>query len=542
MQIDVLICFKTTHPVVYMLNFVKQYRYWLAASSGIILFCSFPNVNFFPLAWVALVPLLVALEPAENWKSAFRLGYVAGFLFFAGLLLAIALLYPYANIFTTTLGYLLLVGYTALYLAVFAVLVHHLPWQSGILYPLGVAVIWVSLEWVRSWLLTGFPWGNIGYSQWKYLPGIQIASLTGVYGVSFVIVFFNAGIATMIRNRHEWRKELAAVIVVCVLTFSSLIYGYAVLSKSEKVEQESIKVAIVPGNIPQIEKWKSENFLKIFRKYINRTQKAAMDKPELVVWPETTLRGQVLSGEWQIHNNIFKQMHQQIGGIPMLIGATDPDKLGDLYNRVISVSSEGEIVGKYAKMHLVPFGEYVPLGDFLPNFIQFHPFEHGKTVNLLPIINVEKTETNDKQIEVGTSICFESAFPNHFRQFVKKGADVMGILTNDAWFAGTAFPELHLAMVPLRAVENRIAVFRCANGGYTCAVDRFGNIFTPLVTPQTDEEFLIANVPLSEGNLTFYTRFGDWFAILCVVLSVASLAVHRIVGHYSNTKLTNVDN
>ena len=156
------------------------------------------------------------------------------------------------------------------------------------------------------------------------------------------------------------------------------------------------------------------------------------------------------------------------------------------------------------------------------------------------MLNKQKLMTNKLKLE--HQFAFESAFPNHFRQFVKKGADVMGILTNDAWFAGTAFPELHLAMVPLRAVENRIAVFRCANGGYTCAVDRFGNIFTPLVTPQTDEEFLIANVPLSEGNLTFYTRFGDWFAILCVVLSVASLAVHRIVGHYSNTKLTSIDN
>ena len=120
---------------------MKRYRYWLAACSGIILFCSFPSVNFFPLAWIALIPLLVALESIENWKSAFSVGYVAGFLFFAGLLLAIILLYPYAHILTTTLGYLLLVGYTALYFAVFAVLVYQLPWQSGMLFPLAVAAI-----------------------------------------------------------------------------------------------------------------------------------------------------------------------------------------------------------------------------------------------------------------------------------------------------------------------------------------------------------------------------------------------------------------
>lgn len=525
----------------YILDFFKRYRYWFAASSGIILFCSFPSVNLFPLAWVAIVPLLIALEPVENWKSAFLVGYVAGFLFFAGLLIAIVLLYPYANIFATLLGYILLVGYTALYFAVFAVLVHQLPWQSGILFPLGVAAIWVSLEWVRSWLLTGFPWGNIGYSQWNYLPGIQIASLTGVYGISFVIVFFNAGIATLIRRRHEWRKELVAVIVSCLLAMICLIYGYAAIARSENTPQKSMKVAIIPGNISQIEKWKSENFPKIFARYINLTRKAAAQNPDVIVWPETTVRGQVLSGEWVNYNAHFKKVLREIGGIPMLIGATDPDAFGDLYNRVMSVSSEGEVLGKYAKMHLVPFGEYVPLADFLPNFVQFRPFEHGKTVNLLPITNVGTMQTNDEQIEVGTSICFESAFPNHFRQFVKKGADAMGILTNDAWFVGTAFPELHLAMAPLRAVENRIAVFRCANGGYSCVIDSFGQITTPFVTPQTDKEFLIADVALSEGKQTFYTRYGDWLPILCLMLSILCIA-YRVVIRYTNTEPKITDN
>jgi len=536
--------------VEYILDFLKRYRYWLAASSGIILFCSFPSVNLFPLAWVAIVLLLIALEPVENWKSAFLVGYVAGFLFFAGLLIAIVLLYPYANIFATLLGYILLVGYTALYFAVFAVLVHQLPWQSGILFPLGVAAIWVSLEWVRSWLLTGFPWGNIGYSQWKYLPGIQIASLTGVYGISFVIVFFNAGIATLIRRRHEWRKELVAVIVSCLLAMICLIYGYAAIARSENTPQKSMKVAIIPGNISQIEKWKSESIEKIIKKYLNLTRKVAVEKPDVIVWPETTVRGQVISGEWIVQvssnnfrrfHNLFKQTFGEIGGIPMLIGATDPDAFGDLYNRVMSVSSEGEILGKYAKMHLVPFGEYVPLADFLPNFVQFRPFEHGKTVNLLPITNVGTIQTNDEQIEVGTSICFESAFPSHFRQFVKKGADAMGILTNDAWFVGTAFPELHLAMAPLRAVENRIAVFRCANGGYSCVVDSFGRITTPFVTPQTDKEFLIADVALSEGKQTFYTRYGDWLPILCLVLSILCIA-YRVVIRYTNREPKITDN
>ena len=513
-----------------ILSFVKRYRYLLAASSGILLFCSFPSVNFFPIAWIGLVPLLIALDGVESWKMAFRLGYVAGFLFFAGLLIAIALLYPYANIFVTLLGYLLLVGYTALYFAVFSVLVYHLPWQSGVLFPFGVTVIWVCLEWVRGWLLTGFPWGNIGYSQWNYHAGIQIASIVGVYGVSFVIVFFNAGIATLIRRRQEFRKELVAVITPCLLAAVTLIYGYVVTGKSENIETQSIKFALVPGNIPQLDKWNAKKFPTIFMKYLNLTERAAKEQPDVVVWPETTVRGQVLSGEWTNYNKHFKQMLDRIGGIPMLIGATDPDSLGDLYNRVISVSSDGEIQGKYSKMQLVPFGEYVPLADFLPNFIQFYPFEHGKTHNLLPIIDIVDESTKNEIVQVGTSICFESSFPNHFRKFVREGADVMGILTNDAWFAGTALPELHLAMAPLRAVENRISVFRCANGGYTCAIDKYGRIYTSFVTPKTSDEFLIADVTLSDGKTTLYTRFGDWLPILCAIISL-SLIVYLVLNN-----------
>ena len=178
-------------------NSLKRHQHWmLAALSALLLFLSFPNANLFPFAWVALVPLFVAFRHAANGKSAFWIGYLTGFLFFGGLLTAIALLHPYANIFATMFGYLLLVGYTALYFGVFPVLMRIVPWRSGVLFPVAAAALWTALEWVRSWLMTGFPWGSIGYSQWNNLLGIQIASLVGVHGISFVIVLFNAGIAT----------------------------------------------------------------------------------------------------------------------------------------------------------------------------------------------------------------------------------------------------------------------------------------------------------------------------------------------------------
>ena len=165
-----------------------------------------------------MVPFFIALTRATGWKSAFWIGYVTGFLFFAGLLPAIALLYPYANIFATIIAYLLLVGYTGLYFAVFAALMKFVPVRSGVLFPLAAACIWTALEWVRSWMITGFPWGSIGYSQWNNLPGIQVASLFSVHGISFVIVLFNAGIATVLCNRNQWRQEIRALVLPVILT------------------------------------------------------------------------------------------------------------------------------------------------------------------------------------------------------------------------------------------------------------------------------------------------------------------------------------
>jgi len=526
------------------------------------------------------VPFFIALTRTTNWKSAFWIGYLTGFLFFAGLLPAIAFLYPYANIYATMVGYLLLVGYTGLYFAVFAALMKFVRVNSGILFPITCACIWTALEWVRSWMITGFPWGSVGYSQWNNLLGIQVASVIGVHGISFVIVLFNASIATVLCNRHKWRQEILATVLPLILMTLCFSYGVLQLRNAEPVNSapdantETLSVALIPGNIPQLEKWDRNQFPKILQRYINLTYKANQEHPDLIVWPETVIRNEALTGRWPRSYGKFSQMLRDTA-TPILIGTANRGKTDDaigkfsnsndktgepIYNRVLSISPDGKIHADYAKIHLVPFGEYVPLEhllpDFIPDFIMFEPFAHGKSVNLLPVFIVkDKTDPKNrvqtnltentelfkppetdlsegimnpprlsyKQIAVGASICFESVFPDEFRRPVQKGARVMGIFTNDAWFDGTAFPELHLSMAPFRAVENRIAVFRCANGGFTCVVDKFGRITTPLVTPDTTQETLVAPVPLrspTEQKQTFYTRYGDWFPILCAIICV----------------------
>ena len=527
-----------------------------------------------------MVPFFIAFTRATHWKSAFWIGYLTGFLFFAGLLPAIALLYPYADIFSTMIGYLLLVGYTGLYFGIFAALMKVVPVRSGILFPLAAACIWTALEWVRSWMITGFPWGSIGYSQWKNLLGIQVASIIGVHGISFVIVLFNAGIATLLSNRQQWRQEIRAVVLPIILTLLCFSYGALQLQDAEPIDSETnattetLNVALIPGNIPQLRKWNVNQFPAILQRYINLTSKASREAPDLIVWPETSIRSQALTGEWPIYYGRFSRMLRETA-IPILVGTANrgetdtaigkfsksTDKTSKpIYNRVLSISPDGQVHGVYAKMHLVPFGEYVPLAnllpDFIPNFIQFEPFAHGKTVNLLPVFIVkDNTETvkrtdglfrdpkmfvvkdkiDTRKVEIGASICFESVFPNEFRRPVQKGARVMGIFTNDAWFKGTAFPELHLSMAPFRAIENRIAVFRCANGGFTCIVDKFGRITTHTVTPKTTQEVLIAPVPLlssTEREQTLYTRYGDWFPILCTLVCVAWFSSQPIIRRW----------
>ncbi len=566
-------------------NLLKRHQHWLLAIlSALLLFLSFPNVNLYPFAWIAMVPLFIALAQTTNWKSAFWVGYLTGFLFFAGLLLAIALLYPYANIFATMAGYLLLVGYTGLYFAVFAALMKFVSVRSGILFPLAAAGIWTALEWVRSWLITGFPWGSIGYSQWNNLLSIQAASIVGVHGISFVIVLFNAGIATLLCNRQQWRQEIRAVVLPVILMFLCFGYGAFQLQDAEPLDRETnttvsadtetLNVALIPGNILQLRKWDVNQFPAILQSYINLTYKASRAAPDLIVWPETSIRSRALTGEWPRSYGRFSRMLREIS-MPIIVGTAnrgetdaaigkfskDIDKRSKpIYNRVLSIASDGKIQGDYAKMHLVPFGEYVPLEnllpDFIPDFIQFEPFAHGKTVNLLPVFIVKnkteplkrtdglfrdakvfvvKDKADTEKIEIGASICFESVFPDEFRRPVQKGARVMGIFTNDAWFKGTAFPELHLSMAPFRAIENRIAVFRCANGGFSCIVDKFGRIRMPMVAPNATQEVLIAPVSLlssTEREQTLYTRYGDWFPILCTLICVGWFGSQPVIRRW----------
>ena len=503
---------------------MKQYRHFiLAVLSGILLVLSHPSLSLFPLAWVGLAPLLFAVKSVSNAKSAFRIGYISGLTFFGGLLYWIILLYPFANIFVTVLGYVALVAYSALYFAIFAVFAHQLPRKSGAAFIFPAALFWTGLEWIRGWLLTGFPWGSMGYSQWNNHIVIQIASITGVHGVGFVLALSNAAVASLFLSRSNLRRGFKGVALPVGIAALTLVYGAVCLSESRH-STTSVKLGLVPGNVPQAEKWQSEHVPKILKRYIRLTEKANAANPDMIVLPETALHPQILSGRARGYGQRLLGLLKE-HEIYLLAGAPAQGGDGKYYNSVFLLSPAGEKLGSYSKMHLVPFGEYVPFSSALPNFIQFETFAPGKSINLLPIADV-------KDAKVGVAICFESVFPNLFRKFVAKGADIMGILTNDAWFVGTTAPAQHLSAAPFRAVENRVSVFRCANGGISCIIDPFGRIVSPTIAPSQPDGVLIEDVPLKnhqESGETLYTRYGDWFPILCLLVSLG------LIGHRNRT-------
>ncbi|MYE87723.1 apolipoprotein N-acyltransferase [Candidatus Poribacteria bacterium] len=520
---------------------IKRYQSWIfAALSGLLLILSFPSFNLYALGWISLIPLLIALQSTPNWKSAFLHGYLTGAIFFLGLVYWIALLYPFANIFLTTFACLLLAAYLALYFGIFSALLHGLPWKSGLPFIFIVPAIWIGLEWVCSWFLTGFPWGSMGYTQWNNLPAIQIASITGVHGVSFIIVLLNATITDILRSylaRKNQSNDLktsdatstkkslsrfthhASRIIPIAIVIACLVYGAQVLSKPVETTS-SVKIALAPGNVPQIEKWDRKYWPQIFERYMNLVKAADAEEPDLIILPETALRGEIFVLEGNVYLPKLKQILEE-QQIHLLTGLADYAAAPKIYNSVFLLSPTGEKLGSYSKIHLVPFGEYVPITRHLPNFIQLPSgFESGASIDLFPIPHTENRQ-------MGVVICFESVFPDLFRKFVKKGASVMGILTNDAWFDGTAAPEQHLAMTPLRAVENRVAVFRCANGGISCIIDAFGRIIAPPIQANDTENFLIGRIPLSHHGGTIYTRYGDWFPILCFLVSVLLIIYHH---------------
>src|SRR3989441_987272 len=495
-----------------------------ALLSAALLILSFPKFDLSPLAWIALVPLLLALE-GKTATRACLLAFVTGLGFFAGLFYWIWAVPGY-----NLLDELLLAVYLSPYIGL---------WGLGVTWirkrtQLGVALVapplWVTLEYVRSNLsFLSLPWMLLGHSQYLHPVLLQVTSVTGVYGLTFLIVLVNAAIAETAshvrqapsRPAPSWPAPPVSVAVALTLLIGTTLYGSLVLSRG--IEGERVAVGVIQGNVPQDWKWDASYAPTILSHYARLTRLAADQAPSLIVWPETAIPGDV-----QHHPELKRYVsHLAIDTkTHLFVGSSEQAKLGDrkptsgLYNSMFLFSPEGNIEGQYRKIALIPFGEYEPLRGI----VRWPKAIVASVGHFLP--GDQHVVFTTRGFTFGSIICWEIIFPDLFRQFVKRGAGFMVNATNEAWFHGTAVPYQLLAMSAFRAAENRVAIVRAANTGISAFIDPFGRITARLRGVNQKELFveggLNGAVTVSMGR-TFYTMHGDLFAWAQVALSCVML-------------------
>jgi len=493
----------------------------LAALSGVLLALSFPRFDLAPLAFVALIPLLVGLDGVPALQGTY-LGIIAGAVFsLMSIPWVVHTMTAYGGL-PLPVGILLLVAlslYLALYVGVFAFGVTRLSPEGGLGYLVGAATLWVGLEYLRTFLLTGFPWNLLGYTQYRSLSIIQIASITGVYGVSFLLVLVNAAVAlACLHVRRSARQALMPVLGVGVLLIGTVVFGMG-RRVSAEIPRREIRVSVVQGNIEQGIKWDPGFAGRTIAVYDRLTRRADREA-DLIVWPETAVPFFLREGGPLTRRVLDLAMDVQA---PLLVGS--PDRVSDAspryYNSAFLISPAGEIVQKYDKMHLVPFGEYVPLSSLLF-------FVHKMAAGIGDFSAGEAfTVFETPKGRFGVLICFETIFPDQVRRYVLAGADFLVNITNDAWFGDSAAPYQHLSMAALRAVENGVYLVRAANTGISALVAPSGQILE-----QSDlfvEAVLSATMAPRSGG-TFYTRRGDLFAWGSVLISLLLLASRRRAG------------
>ena len=483
----------------------------LVAGSAFALGLAFPRTDWDGVAWIALVPLLV-LVLGRPWRAAALWGWFFGTLHFAVLLRWLNFTFQTYSAIPWPLTYgppLLLSAYCGLYPALVAGSVAWLAARRSAAWGVAAApFLWVAGEWLRAHLMGGFPWGTLGYSQYLRLPVIQIAEIGGVHAVSFLIVAVNAALAGALVL--SWRKALSGLGLAGALVGATLWFGTARLH--EPLEPPEISVAIVQPSIDQPLKFDPNHARETLAIAFALTRQAAATRPALIVWPETATPS-LLRRDRELTAALAALARQ--AQAPLLVGSLDATDAAPprLRNSAFLVTERG-LASRYDKMHLVPFGEYVPLAGligFVRGWAEFiADLEPGARAAVFP----------GPPAPFGVVICYEGIFPDLVREFVRNGARLMVNITNDAWFGRTSGPEQHLAMYPFRAVEHRVAVVRAANTGVSAFIAPTGQIVRR--TRLYERGVAVDRVRLRVGR-TLYGRLGDWPAWLGLAVSGAAL-------------------
>jgi apolipoprotein N-acyltransferase len=525
---------------------IHKSAWLLAAVSGLLQILIFPRPNLYWLCWIALAPLMYALlrareadatelltdesysflVPARAWQG-FLLGWASGTVFYFGTCYWVySVMHLYGGL-SPVVSFLLLVLfslYIGLHHGLFGALMA-VAGRSRVGFSRKALVLapflWVSVELLRAYVVS-FPWALLGTAQIDNLPLARLASVTGVYGVSFEIALVNTVFAaTMLVHRKRRIPMLIAALT------GAIALQATVLVKVEPSEVDA-HATLVQQNVPIERQWSYESYKRLVDELVEMSQAPPAGREAsvapLIVWPESP-------APFETDDRLFSestaalaraQESWLLAGTTAVLPVTKPDATEQVYNSAVLLSPGGAVVQRYDKVHLVPWGEYIPfswafgfaksltheVGTFVPGSAERMPLEVGEH-------------------RYGVFICYESVFPQEVRQFAAHGAEVFVNISNDGWYGDSGAPWQHLNMARMRAVENHRWLLRCTNTGVTSAIDPLGRV----VAAAPRNQRLVLDAPYGlERETTFYTRYGDWFPILCAIISITGLLWRDHVG------------
>ena len=498
----------------------------LSLSTALLLAFAFPPYRVGFLAYWGLLPLFYLLKD-KTPKDALKWGYFTGLFF--------NLLSLYWIAWTTIPGAVGAILVLALYFALYAWVHVQLQRKLGRSFVFLLPFLWVSIEYIKSLGVCGFPWSSLAYTQSFYLSLIQYVSFTGVYGVSFWVVWINIILFYILENRRNLRTVILFSLLLILLFLLPWIYGKLTIPPADEF-LEKIRVALVQGNIDPLRKWDEAFLAENFNIYTRLTRKIADLKPDLIIWPETATACFL-----RCEPKYAIRIRHLVDSLktPLLTGSPDYKFVThtnyETYNAIFVLLPFQSRIQRYFKIHLVPFGERVPFEDDFPFFSRFleslnmgaGDFSPGKEIVLFHMpypqhatqsVSTYSTNTSDKELLFSGVVCFESIFPGLVRKFVHKGARFLVIVTNDAWFGTTSELAHHAQIAVFRAIENRIGIARCANTGISMFIDSYGRVLRK--TRINAEESVVGVLPLRTEK-TFYTQHGDVFTYAIFLVTIA---------------------
>jgi apolipoprotein N-acyltransferase len=476
-----------------------------------------------------LAPLLVAVYRRPIFHAV-GLGFLTGIVYFAATLYWITrvmVMYGDVPLLAAVLINAAFVAYLALFVVTFSMVMARLTMVNGPNALLVAPLVWVATELGRTYFLTGFPWVLLGYSQTTVLPIAQLASVFGVFGLSALVASVSAALAfaavttgfgagSAYPARIAGRAAYMPLVATLVLIAMTAIWGGLRIRNADLLTSgDPIRVGLLQGNVEEAERWQKDTAAAVFRRYLDMSRQAVARGARFVIWPESATP--YAFGDDIVATQAMQSLARTLR-VPILIG-TDQIVRGQdtkYFNAAVLVRSDGSAGGVYRKMHLVPFGEYVPARHvffFMSRIVQaVSDFSAGNNADILPV---------DGHV-TSTAICYEIIYPNLVRQFTLAGSEILTTITNDSWFGATSAPYQHFEQASMRAIENGRFLVRAANTGISGIVDPYGHVTA--ITGLYEPAVVVGDARFLTG-MTIYARTGDVFAYACTALTALLLII-----------------